>query len=80
LAFVNAEPNAERALAKSTHEAIAFSGVDAASLDVAFFDANESAAMAIAKVGLRFELPELIQEKIPGSAPGMDPSSPPKLK
>jgi len=80
LAFINAEPNAERALAKSTHEAIAFSGVDAASLDVAFFDADEPAAAAIAKAGLRFELPEVVQEKIPGSAPGMDPNSPPKLK
>jgi len=80
LAFINAEPNAERALAKSTHEAIAFSGVDAASLDVAFFDADEPAAAAITKVGLRFELPEIVQEKIPGYAPGMDPNSPPKLK
>ena len=80
LAFVNAEPNAERALAKSTHEAIAFSGVDAASLDVAFFDIDEPAAKAIAKVGLRFELPIVGREKIPGLAPGMDPNSPPKLK
>ncbi|WP_049645427.1 SseB family protein [Candidatus Rhodobacter oscarellae] len=78
LAFIDAQPGAETALAQAVHEALTFSGLEAATLDVAFFDASDPIAARLAKVGLRFDLPEPEQIQIPG-APGMDPDKPPKL-
>jgi hypothetical protein len=47
---------------------------------VGFFDAADPIAAKLAKVGLRFDLP---QPQAPVSvpvAPGMDPANPPKLR
>ena len=79
LAFLDAAPGAEGALARAMSEALVFSGLEAGELDVAFLEAGEPAAVAMVRVGLRFELPVAETPAAPG-APGMDPARPPKLR
>ncbi|NIZ14279.1 SseB family protein [Phaeobacter sp. HF9A] len=81
LAFVNAREGAETALAKAVGEALTFSCIEAGALDVGFFAASAEISGHLARMGLRFELPE------PQSAqsyqpikPGSDPDKPPRLK
>ena len=78
LAFVDAVPGAESALAKAAGEALTFSGIEAGTIDVLFVKATDQLAGHLAKVGLRFDLPELAAAHVPG-APGMDPAKPPRL-
>lgn len=80
LALVDAAPWAEDALARAVGEALRFSGVEAGVLDVAFLRAADPICARLARVGLRFDLPVAETAPVPGSAPGMDPSSPPKLR
>jgi len=81
LAFIDTPEGAEHALAKAAHEALNFSGIEAGSIDVAFFDPTEGAAIAIRRCGLRFALPEPTQpDDYKPAAPGMDPDKPPRLK
>lgn len=81
LAFVDARPGAEHALATAVGEALTFSGVEAGEIDVAFFAASDAIAATLAKVGLRFDLPEPETPKITEvTPPGMDPDAPPILK
>ncbi|WP_371227867.1 SseB family protein [Roseovarius sp. 2305UL8-3] len=81
LGFVDPVPGAEQALASAVSEALTFSGLEAAMLDVAFFAASDAMAPQMAKHGLRFDLP---QPQRPGNAqpgaPGMNPDVPPRLK
>ncbi|WP_375687011.1 SseB family protein [Pseudooceanicola sp. LIPI14-2-Ac024] len=81
LAFIDARPGAESALAKAASEALTFSGIDQGEMDVAFFDASDPASAALARHGLRIELPKVepVDRKIP-EAPGSDPDRPPKLR
>lgn len=79
LAVVDAVPGAEPALARAVNEALIFSGLDAAELDVAFLKSSDVKAASLARVGLRFDLPEPMAPEAP-SAPGMDPDRPPKLR
>lgn len=79
LAFLDAAPGAEGALARAISEALVFSGLEAGELDVAFLAQGEPAATAMARVGLRFDLPVAEAPAAPG-APGMDPTRPPKLR
>lgn len=79
LAFVGAAEGAEAGLAQAVSEALAFSGLEAASLDVGFFDAIDPMSARLAVVGLRFDLPQHAAPQAPG-APGMDPDRPPKLR
>jgi hypothetical protein len=60
-------------------EALTFSGVEAGELDVAFFRPSDPAVARMAKVGLRFDLPE-VEEPGAQTAPGMDPDRPPRLR
>lgn len=81
LAFVGAQEGAEPALAKAAGEALTFSGIEAGALDVGFFSASDEMAARLARVGLRFDLPDVeaarpYQPQIPGS----DPEKPPRLK
>ncbi|MEP2784867.1 MAG: SseB family protein [Pseudoruegeria sp.] len=78
LAFVDAIPGAETALAHATNEALTFSGIEAGQIDVAFFAATHPISATLARVGLRFDLPKLPEATSP-SAPGMDPEKPPRL-
>ncbi|MEM7721741.1 MAG: SseB family protein [Pseudomonadota bacterium] len=81
LAFVAPVPGAEPALAQVVADALTFSGVEAGTLDVGFFRASDPMAARLARVGLRFDLPETpAMGTMPGSAPGMDPDAPPRLK
>ncbi|MEM9582970.1 MAG: SseB family protein [Pseudomonadota bacterium] len=78
LAFLDPIPGAENALAQAVNEALVFSGIEAGTLDVAFFGLRDPMAATLAKVGLRFDLPQPEQPKDP-PAPGMDPDKPPLL-
>ncbi|WP_170595935.1 SseB family protein [Ruegeria arenilitoris] len=80
LGFVDAVPGAQTALAKAVSEALTFSGIEAGALDVGFFAASDPAAAALAKVGLRFDIPEPVRTSGFRPAPGSDPDSPPILK
>jgi hypothetical protein len=79
LAILGAAPGAERALAQAVAEALAFSGLDAAAVDVGFFDASDPIAARLARVGLRFDLP-VPPEPEEIAPPGMDPDRPPRLR
>lgn len=78
LAFLDPLPGAEPALAQAVNEALVFSGIEAGTLDVAFFAATDPMAARLAKTGLRFDLPDPPEPHTP-QAPGMDPANPPKL-
>lgn len=79
LAFVDAVEGAEKALASAANEALTFSGIEAGVMDVLFVRASDPLSAHLAKVGLRFDLPELEKPQAP-AAPGMDPAKPPKLR
>ncbi|WP_242685220.1 SseB family protein [Haematobacter massiliensis] len=82
LAFMAAAPGATQALVRATHEALAFSGIEAGALDVAFFDLSDPIAARLARVGLRFDLPEAAPVRVETASlpPGMDPAKPPRLR
>ncbi|EKE43889.1 hypothetical protein OCGS_1870 [Oceaniovalibus guishaninsula JLT2003] len=78
LAFIDAAPGAEGALARAVREALVFSGLEAGEIDVAFFAASDPMAARLARVGLRFDLPRF--EARIAVPPGSGPDSPPKLR
>lgn len=79
LGFLGTVPGAEPALATAVREALVFSGVEAGALDVGFLRDRDPVAGALARHGLRFDLPEA--ERFDGPAsPGMDPDRPPRLR
>jgi len=90
LAFIDARPGSEPALARATHEALIFSGTDLAAVDVAFFAANDPICEHLDHMGLRYEFPDPdagehdedgYEEVHAGpKGPGMDPEDPPILK
>ncbi|KIC51223.1 SseB family protein [Tateyamaria sp. ANG-S1] len=81
LAFVGAAPGAEDALARAASEALTFSGIEAGAMDVGFFDARDPVTERLARVGLRFDLPQPAPARSPDPvAPGMDPERPPRLR
>ncbi len=80
LAFVDATPGAEGALARAVREALVFSGLEAGALDVAFFAAHDPVAGRLARVGLRFDLPKFEAAVAEPTAPGTDPDRPPRLR
>ena len=80
LGFVAAVEGAKPALARAVSEALTFSGIEAGALDVGFFDPDDPTAAAMAKVGLRFDLPQPQAPAMERAAPGSDPARPPILK
>lgn len=80
LALLDAAEGAEGALARAMNEALVFSGIEAGELDVVFLASGSTVAQAMAKVGLRFDLPGPEVQDLAPAAPGMDPSRPPKLR
>lgn len=81
MAFVDPLPGAEPALARAVAAALTFSGIEAGSLDVGFFRASDPVSARLARVGLRFDLPEAPNaEPLAGTAPGMNPEAPPRLR
>ena len=79
LAFADALPGAEPALAGIVGEALTFSGLAAGEIDVVFLAASDPVVARIAKVGLRFDLPQPDPAAVP-QAPGSDPDRPPRLR
>ncbi len=79
LAFIDAVDGAEKALAAAASEALTFSGIEAGMIDVLFVRATDPLAAHLAKVGLRFDLPQPELPEAP-PAPGMDPDKPPNLR
>lgn len=81
LAFVDAPDSAHGALAHAAGEALTFSGIEAGTMDVMFVAGTDPVAARLARVGLRFDLPDLVrpQPAVP-VAPGSDPNAPPKLR
>lgn len=81
LGFVDAKDAARDALAKAVGEALTFSGIEAGALDVGFFQASDTAAASLSRVGLRFDLPQPEAPQVyQPVAPGSDPDKPPRLK
>lgn len=81
LAFVGTVPGAESALARAASEALTFSGIEAGAMDVGFFDASDAITERLARVGLRFDLPQPAMVSAPEAvAPGSDPDKPPRLR
>ncbi|TNJ48534.1 SseB family protein [Phaeobacter sp. B1627] len=81
LAFIGAEDGARAALAKAVGEALTFSGIEAGALDVGFFATSDRMAARLARVGLRFDLPQRQAGQVYApQAPGSDPDKPPRLK
>lgn len=79
LAFVETMEGYEGAMAQLVGDALSFSGLEAGSLDVGFFRASDPMCATFAKVGLRFDLPQLADPIAP-VAPGSDPDKPPRLR
>ena len=81
LAFIAAIPRAHDALVRAASEALTFSGIEAGAMDVGFFEPMDPTIEKLAKVGLRFDLPQVEGlQHTPRMPPGADPSKPPKLK
>jgi hypothetical protein len=81
MAIINAQTGAEHALAQAMQEVLTFSGLDAAGIDVAFYQGDHAHVPIMARLGMRFDLPHLHEPKaVAPSAPGMDPDKPPKLR
>ena len=81
MAFVGAIPRAQEALVRAASEALTFSGIEAGAMDVGFFAPRDAIVDKLAKVGLRFDLPQMEGlQQTPRLAPGMDPAKPPILK
>ncbi len=80
LGFVGALDGAQSALAKAASEALTFSGIEAGAMDVGFFAPEAPAAASLAKVGLRFDLPQPEARDLTRPVPGSDPENPPILK
>lgn len=80
LGFVGALPDAEGALAQAAGEALTFSGIEAGAMDVGFFDGKDPITPSLARVGLRFDLPQPADvQQVEFTAPGSDPDKPPRL-
>lgn len=80
LGFVGAVDGAEAALAKAASEALTFSGIEAGAMDVGFFPPHDPVAASLARVGLRFDLPQPEVRVATQTIPGSDPDKPPILK
>lgn len=81
LAFLGTIPGAEPALARAVAEALTFSGLDAAALDVSFPKETSPIVPALTRHGLQFDLPQPVaHDPSARPAPGSDPAKPPKLR
>lgn len=81
IGFTGTVPGAEPALARAIQEALVFSGLEAAALDVVFLKDSDAVTAQLARVGLRFDLPEPdAPEVLEPVAPGSDPKKPPILR
>ncbi|MFN3970733.1 MAG: SseB family protein [Gemmobacter sp.] len=80
LAFLDAAPGAEAALARAVSEALTFSGVEAGQLDVTFLKADAPAAAAILRAGLRIDLPAPLDQPAARAPAPPGTQGPPRLR
>ncbi|MEO6298179.1 MAG: SseB family protein [Paracoccaceae bacterium] len=81
LALIGVDPGAESAAARAVTEALAFSGVEAGTLDVAFLDADDLALDRMSGMALVIEGVAMpVTEPTGHAGPGMDPTRPPNLR
>ena len=82
LALIEAIPAAQDALARAVAEALSFSGIDAAEIDVTFLTAQDPALGPLARVARAFDIPAPPVPPEPGApeAPGTNPDRPPILR
>lgn len=81
LAVIGAPDRTQAAMARAVNDALAFSGLPAAALDVMFLAPGDVMAGTAVSVGLPVESdePEPVAAR-PALGPGMDPSRPPRLR
>lgn len=80
LGITGTASGAEPTLARAINEALVFSGLEAGALDVTFLEETDPLAARLARVALRFDLPEPEAPAAAPSAPGSDPDRPPRLR
>ena len=81
LAVLGASTGAEAALSGAVSEALVFSGLDMAEMDVVFLAANDPRTKAIADVALRLDFPKPVSSAPNAQrVPGMNPEKPPILR
>ena len=81
LALVNVPEPAKHGVSEALSEALRFSGIEAGRLDLAFLTLDDPHLPQFARVGLGFEIPDLVLPTAPAPAPpGMDPEKPPILR
>ncbi len=81
VAFINALPGAEPTLSQAVSDVLQLSALEAASIDVGFFEEGEEMTERLSQVALRFDLPKAEVAVVPSDAgPGMDPDRPPRLR
>ena len=83
LAWLGAAEGAEAALARALTEALAFSGLDQAAVDMVFLAPDDPAARQILSLGQPLDLPPpppAPPERAPPAPPGSDPTRPPRLR
>ena len=79
--FTGAPNAAEPALAQMVAEVLAFSGLEAAAMDVGFLRADDPAVQTLAAQALRIDLPTPEEpQTLTPTAPGRNPAIPPKLR
>lgn len=80
LAVTGLAPSVEAKLARAVTEALAFSGIEAGALDLAFPAEGDALVARLLRVALvlQGEAPEAAPEQATG--PGMDPGRPPRLR
>ncbi len=82
LAVAGLEPAREEGFARAVTEVLAFSGLDAAAVDLIFVAPDAPLLRRMAEAGQGFAGPEAPPRSpvAPGAAPGMDRDKPPKLR
>ena len=82
LVILDAVPEAVGPLAQAVAQAIGFSGLEAAEIDVTFLDSRDHVVRGIAAVGMPFAFPPAAVAKVAEVpvAPGSDPAKPPRLR
>jgi hypothetical protein len=81
LALVGVDVAAEEKVARAVTEALAFSGVEAGSLDVAFLGEGDAMLARLSGVALVIEgVAAVLDETVQRAGPGMDPERPPVLR
>ncbi len=81
LAVVGAKERRQAAMARAVNDALAFSGMPAAAVDVMFLTADDMLADTALAIGTMIARGQPAPEAAsPATGPGMDPSKPPRLR